>query len=89
MTPDDGLLPYREVLPLNAERVTFSVEKWLPGDTFWRLSPENPLKVEVTGPARVAVESRLLYPETESRRMQSYRIFLNIDEQEGSSSRLN
>src|SRR5262249_58325012 len=41
---------------------------------FWRTDPTAPARVKVRGPVRLAVETRLRYPVTESRIAQAHRI---------------
>lgn len=76
----DEIAPYRKMISLPGKfariyRSGRSVEK-----NFKLIKPNEPVSFKTKGAQRIAVESRISYPSTESRRAQSYNIYLRIDD---------
>jgi hypothetical protein len=77
--PLGTIAPCRHPLPLNAPLVRVAKDRAPGAERFCRLSSGRPARVRVQGPVRVAVETRLLYPETESARRIRYYLPLLLD----------
>jgi hypothetical protein len=74
--PLDTLAPFRTLLPLAGEAVAIT-QKNTPGTKkFWHVNTDRPLGLNLEGPARIAIETRLLYPPLEQSRRIRY--FLQV-----------
>ncbi|MEW6713483.1 MAG: hypothetical protein AB1306_00125 [Nitrospirota bacterium] len=76
----DEIAPYRRMISLPGKfarihRSGRSVEK-----NFKLIKPHEPVSFSTKEAQRVAIESRIAYPSPESRRAQSYNIYLKIDD---------
>jgi hypothetical protein len=74
------IAPYRKMISLPGKfariyRSGRSVEK-----NFKFIKPHEPVSFKTKKAQRIAIESRISYPSTESRRAQSYNIYLRIDD---------
>ena len=79
--PLHSIAPYRNVVSLPTSTVKMRRSDQAASQTYWQLQPEeNNISVTVQGPARFALEHRLAYPGTESRLMQTYRIFVDLND---------
>ncbi|MDH5480121.1 MAG: hypothetical protein OEX11_05110 [Nitrosomonas sp.] len=75
------IAPYRNVIPLTRSTVQLRRSDHAAGQTYWEWLPENDISIKVTGPARYALEHRFVYPETESKITQTYRIHVSLDDE--------
>ena len=71
---------YPDLISLPAPRSRISRFPWLPGDFFCRLAPEKPCTVSLSGPAALALMTRLDYPDQEDVSLQSYQLHVRIDD---------
>ena len=74
-------LPYfEELMPQGSDRVKLTQTDKAGHEWFSVLNPKKPIKFKVKGPARLMLETRLLYPKTESRNYQDYRLTVSLNE---------
>jgi hypothetical protein len=75
-----SIAPYRNLLPLPTSRHALrkTTEGW-PQD-YWALATDDPVSVELDGPQRLAVRSRLRYPPTATAAAQGWRIEASLDD---------
>lgn len=79
--PLNSIAPYRGTVSLSTD--TGSIRRWDQNASvkFWRLKPYAPVSVSVHGPARYALESRFIFPETETSLLQHYYVHAHLDDQ--------
>lgn len=75
------LAPFRTLLPLAGESVAISQEKTPGTQKFWHVNTDRPLGLNLEGPARIAIETRLLYPPLEQSRRIRYFLQVSMDDQ--------
>ncbi len=74
------LAPFRTLLPLDGESVTIS-QKETPGTKqFWHVNTDTPVGLNLEGPARIAIETRFLYPPLEQSRRTRYFLQVSMDD---------
>ncbi len=78
--PLGELAPYRRVLPLPGQAVSLRAATAAAAQTYWRLESDQPVALKVTGPRRLALDSRMLYPASESGLLQSWRVQCWLDD---------
>ncbi len=74
-----AMAPYRDLLPLSSAAVRLRRAGEPIEQRFWPLTPAAPASVDVRGPARLALETRVVYPATERRTLQTYQVDVSID----------
>jgi len=79
-TPLGELAPYRQVLPLPGQAVSLRAAAVAAAQTYWRLESDQPIALKVTGPRRLALDNRMLYPASESGLLQSWRVQCWLDD---------
>lgn len=79
--PLDTIVPYRTMIELAGTPVFIRRTTEATGVTFWLLTPETPQTITLQGPARLAMDTRLLYAPTETQPTQTYHIAVQIDAQ--------
>jgi hypothetical protein len=77
--PIGPLARYRQLAAPAGTRLEVRSEGASGGTAFWRLEPGRPAAITLSGPRRLAVETRVLYPSTESRAFQAYRVRARLD----------
>ncbi len=73
--PLGEIAPYRHLLPLPLTTVPVGRPGLQGDEPFWLLPAGQKVSLALSGPGRIAVESRLQYPPAEGKRRQTYRIF--------------
>ncbi len=76
--PLGEIAPYRHLVCLDRPAVKVCRADEAGAAHFWPLAPGSPGGVELVGPVRLAVVTRLCYPPTETRTFQSYRITVSL-----------
>ncbi len=71
---DQATAMYQSELAAAAPAVPVRRDDQRDAETYYAATPERPLSVRVAGPLRVAVETRLRYPASESQRWQTYQV---------------
>jgi hypothetical protein len=79
--PLDTIVPYRTMIKLAGTPVFIRRTTEATGVPFWLLTPETPQTITLRGPARLAMDTRLLYAPTETQPTQTYRIAVQMDAQ--------
>lgn len=77
----DEIAPYRRIISLPGKSVRINRGGRYVEKNFWLIKPDEPVTFSTKEAQRIAVESRIAYPSTESRRTQSYNIYLRMDDQ--------
>ncbi|MFK5952165.1 MAG: hypothetical protein QM498_03845 [Desulfobacterium sp.] len=77
----ETLAPFRTLLPLAGESVAISQKKTPGTQKFWHVNTGRPLGLNLEGPARIAIETRLLYPPLEQSRRIRYFLQVSMDDQ--------
>ena len=77
------LAPYRQQIDLSptAESVALKIGNEAVAQQYWHLPAAQPIATEVTGPRRLTLEGRVIYPATESARAQRWQTSFWIDNQ--------
>ncbi len=78
--PLSTLAPFRRLLPLTGESVSISQKKSPGTKQFWQMNTEIPGVLQLKGPARIAIETRLLYPPLEQSRKIRYFLQVSMDD---------
>jgi len=78
--PLGPLARYRRAVALGGTRLEVRRDRGSAGAPFWRVEPGVPARVTLRGPTRLAVETRLLYPQSESQAFQGYRVHARLDD---------
>ena len=73
--PLGEIAPYRRVLELSGPASPLRTRRQATAEDFHRLEPRQPLRLEVTGPLRLAVENRLAYPPREAEQRLGYQLW--------------
>lgn len=76
--PLGELAPYRRLLRLDGIPAQLRPWRQASAEEFWLLVPEAPRSLNVRGPARLALENRLVYPASESLQRLGYRVSATI-----------
>lgn len=76
--PQGELAPYRRLLRLDGDAAQLRPWRQASTEEFWLLTPQAPRSLQVQGPARLALENRLLYPPAESLQRLGYRVSATI-----------
>lgn len=73
------LAPYRELLPITADKVWLTAEAFQLPELFWQLQAGQHYRFEVEGPTRLAFKTRLRYAPEAAELFQDYHIGVQID----------
>lgn len=76
--PLGEIAPYRRVLELPGPASPLRTRRQATSEEFYRLEPGQPLRLEVTGPLRLAVENRLAYPPREAEQRLGYQLWARL-----------
>jgi len=72
-------LNYTYPLPLGESAVSLRRSKDIVGEQYWRLDAYSQNSIEIQGPVSIQLNSHLIYPGTEQRLIQDYRIQVKLD----------
>ncbi len=76
------IIPPKILIPIESESVSFLLMPQRIFKDYWRIEACcKPLEVTLQGPARVFVETRLIYPASESVLAQDYQIYAQLDKE--------
>ncbi|MFO7748621.1 MAG: hypothetical protein R6V54_00865, partial [Desulfobacteraceae bacterium] len=78
------LAHYRDLVPLAGEPAAVTDDREVGKEKFWQVRAFQPTRFQMTGPARVLLENRLVYPEKEQARRIAYFLETRMDEEEQS-----
>ncbi len=79
VTRDEPLpkpFPYRDEVPFDGASVDLRRGDELEGDAHWRIDPDRPETIRISGPARIAIRSRLVIPPGETRTRHPWQLVL-------------
>lgn len=76
--PLDEIAPYRRLLELPGPVSPLRTRRQATAEDFHRLDPDQPLRLDVTGPLRLAVENRLAYPPREAEQRLGYQLWARL-----------
>ncbi|MFZ4745081.1 MAG: OmpA family protein, partial [Limnohabitans sp.] len=74
------LAPYRQLIPMPTDEVKLHQSFDASAQRYWQLGSEQAVTLKVTGPRRLALESRMHYPAPESKILQSWRVNAWLDD---------
>lgn len=72
--PLGDIAPYRNILPIDAEKVWITEPALQNAEQFWHVKQQQPYSFKVTGPTRVSLRNRLAYETDATELSQQYRI---------------